>query len=210
LWNGSTDRTRRSPTMPARRKSTPSNLLHKQSGRARAVWTDAAGIRRERLLPGPFESEASRAAFGRLLLELANPPASVPARAGISVNALLLAYYGHAERYYVDAAGKPTKELRNMKDATKPVREPPATTTRMLHALRDRSRGRDRSREGWREALVPVSASPLLRDPRPGRVRIRRSTGRPRPCSRRRDPTVRSALLYSYGSALKTSHFTAS
>jgi hypothetical protein len=39
--------------MPARRKSIPSYLPHKQSGRTRAVWYDAAGRRsRPRVRPG--------------------------------------------------------------------------------------------------------------------------------------------------------------
>ena len=56
--------------MSRHRKSIPSYLLHQQSGRARAVWTDSAGIRQYRMLPGPFNSPESRAAFATLLLEL--------------------------------------------------------------------------------------------------------------------------------------------
>lgn len=110
--------------MAARRKSTPSYLEHKQSGKARAVWTDSVGIRHQKLLPGAFESSESREAFARLLLELAtNPLGAVVDPNTISVNELLHAYYEHAERYYVDAGGQPTKELGCMKSATKPVRE---------------------------------------------------------------------------------------
>ena len=110
--------------MAARRKLTPSYLEHKQSGKGRAVWTDSTGTRQQKLLPGPFESEESRAAFGRLLLELATSPAVAVARpATITVNEVLIAYYGHAEKYYSGPDGKPTKELGCMKAATKPVRE---------------------------------------------------------------------------------------
>ena len=110
--------------MAARRKSTPSYLEHKQSGKGRAVWTDAVGIRHQKLLPGAFESAESREAFARLLLELATSPVVVVAGPeSISVNELLHAYYEHAEKYYADADGKPTKEIGCMKSATKPVRE---------------------------------------------------------------------------------------
>jgi hypothetical protein len=60
--------------MPRPRKSIPSYLPHKQSGRARAVWTDPVGVRRFRLLPGAFDSQESRTAFAALLLELDAAP----------------------------------------------------------------------------------------------------------------------------------------
>jgi integrase len=53
-----------------RRNPTPSYLQHKQSGRARAVWTDVSGIRQQKLLPGAYDSAESRTAFARLQLEL--------------------------------------------------------------------------------------------------------------------------------------------
>ncbi|MFO0798099.1 MAG: hypothetical protein U0804_11540 [Gemmataceae bacterium] len=34
-------------------------MLHQQSGRGRLRWTDAAGIRPQKLLPGPFNSPES-------------------------------------------------------------------------------------------------------------------------------------------------------
>jgi len=43
--------------MPRNRKPVPSYLFHKQSGRGRAVWTDADGTPQQQLLPGPFKSE---------------------------------------------------------------------------------------------------------------------------------------------------------
>jgi hypothetical protein len=52
------------------RKPTPRYLEHKQSGRGRAVWTDNTGKQRELLLPGPYGSDGSRKAYGRLLLEM--------------------------------------------------------------------------------------------------------------------------------------------
>ena len=80
----------------ARRNPTPSYLHHKQSGRARAVWTDQNGTRQQKLLPGPFDSAESRTAFARFQLELeAAPYRPLDATAGVSVNEVLLAVYGY-------------------------------------------------------------------------------------------------------------------
>jgi integrase len=108
------------------RNTIPSYLPHTQSGRARAVWTDATGIRRFRLLPGPYESAESRGAFARLLLELDAAPHTAtrtPDPAGVTVNELLLAYAEHAERHYRGPDGLPTDEVRHIKTACRVVRE---------------------------------------------------------------------------------------
>src|SRR5438067_13520755 len=99
--------------MPPRRKSIPSYLPHTQSGKARAVWTDRAGTRQFRMLPGAFDSPESRAAFAALLLELQAAPHHVPAPAsgGLSMAELLLAYLEHAEQHYRTPDGKPTSEI---------------------------------------------------------------------------------------------------
>jgi hypothetical protein len=113
----------------ARRKPTPSYLPHKQSGRARAVWTDALGLRHQKLLPGPFDSPESRTAFATLQLELETSPAAAVADPnGITVAEVLAAYLVHAERYYADAAGNPTSEVTSVKRSIKPVRELYAAT----------------------------------------------------------------------------------
>ncbi|MBY0459914.1 MAG: tyrosine-type recombinase/integrase, partial [Gemmataceae bacterium] len=110
--------------MPPARKPVPSYLPHTQSGRARAVWTDVTGVRRQKLLPGPFDSPESRAAFATLLAELAASPATAAAhRDGITVAEVLLAYHRFAEGYYVDPDGRPTKELLVLKYALRPVRD---------------------------------------------------------------------------------------
>ncbi len=85
-----------------RRSNTPSYLPHTQSGRARVVWYNTTGIRRQKLLPGPFDSPESRTAFARFQLELETAPLRAPNPTGteISVNELLLAYVEHAERHY--------------------------------------------------------------------------------------------------------------
>ena len=110
--------------MPARRKSTPSYLLHKQSGKARAVWTDPSGIRQQRLLPGLWNTVESRSAHARLALELAASPTAAVARPGsLTVAELLLAYMEHANRHYRHADGTPTSEIHEVRGVVKAVRE---------------------------------------------------------------------------------------
>lgn len=103
--------------MPARRKATPSYLPHSQSGKARAVWTDSAGTRHYRMLPGAYDSKESREAFARLLLELEaaphQPAAANPAE--MTMAELLLAFLDHAERHYRGPDGKPTSEIYEVK-----------------------------------------------------------------------------------------------
>jgi integrase len=108
----------------ARKRNLIPSYLHHTSGKARAVWTDALGVRQFRMFPGPHGSKEYLEAFGRLQLEIATSPAvAVADLDGITVNEVLAAYYEHADRYYADEHGKPTKELGCMKAATKPVRE---------------------------------------------------------------------------------------
>lgn len=111
--------------MPRARKLTPRYLPHKQSGRGRAVWTDANGKRQEQLLPGAYESAVSRKAFGKLLLEheVAPKPAAGKGGSELSLMELLDAYRQHAERHYRDSEGKHTSELREVKLVVKAVRE---------------------------------------------------------------------------------------
>lgn len=112
--------------MARSRKSIPSYLRHSASRDcARAIWTDAVGQRHFRVLPGKYDSPESRAAYTRLLLELEAAPAAAtrPDPSGVSVNGVLLAYYGHAVRHYRDADGKPSDELRQIKVACRYARE---------------------------------------------------------------------------------------
>src|SRR5687768_16138086 len=96
------------------RNSVPSYLPHKQSGRARLVWTDATGTRHFRMLPGPFGSPESLAAKARL--ELASSPLRTAADpGGISVAEVLLAYIEHADRHYRHPDGTPTGEIHHVR-----------------------------------------------------------------------------------------------
>jgi hypothetical protein len=109
----------------ARRNPTPSYLLHKQSGRARAVWTDQTGIRQQKLLPGAYDSPESRTAFARLQLELeAAPPGHTQAaRSSVTVNQVLLGFLNWAATHYRTATGEPTTEIHELKWSIKPIRE---------------------------------------------------------------------------------------
>ena len=111
--------------MVSRRKPTPSYLLHRQSGRARAVWTDTTGRRQQQLLPGSYDSPESRTAFATLLLELEASPHRVqqPDATGITVNEFLLAYLEHAEQHYRGPDGNQTGEAHHVKLVIRYVRE---------------------------------------------------------------------------------------
>ncbi len=126
--------------MARTRNSLSSYLLHKQSGKARAVWTDTVGIRHFKMLPGSFDSPESKTAFARLQLELAAAPvASAIDPVSISVCEILLAYLEYASKYYIDPDGSPSKEVGCMKSAIKPIgcnRFPNRISSLVLRELR--------------------------------------------------------------------------
>jgi integrase len=110
--------------MPRHRKPTPSYLEHKQSGRARAVWTDTVGVRQFRMLPGAYDSPESRTAFARLQLELeAAPHHQLDNSSEVSVNEVLLAFLRYAEGHYRRQDGTTTNEFDEYKIVARYVRE---------------------------------------------------------------------------------------
>ena len=110
--------------MSKRRNPTPSYLFHRQSGRARAVWTDTAGVRQQKLLPGAYDSQESRTAFARLQLELEAAPHHRPDGApDVSANEVLLAFLRHAEHHYRGPDGTTTNEFEAYKVVARYVRE---------------------------------------------------------------------------------------
>ena len=109
-------------TKATRRKPIPSYLKHKQSGRARVIWYDSTGVRHQKLLPGPFNSQGSKQAFALFQTELLSNPTIVP-KDGISVEEMLVAYLDFAMRYYRKADGEPTSEVNEIKHSIRPVRE---------------------------------------------------------------------------------------
>lgn len=111
--------------MPPARKLVPSYLLHRQSGRGRAVWTDASGVRRFVQLPGAFNSPESLSAFARLQAELTASPSGVPSptASARTLAEVLLAFLKHAETHYRGADdGKPTSEFREYKGIVRTLR----------------------------------------------------------------------------------------
>jgi integrase len=136
-----------------RRKSIPSYVLHKQSGRGRVVWYDSAGTRRQRLLPGAFNSPESRTALARFQLELeTSPVAAVSDPTGLTLAELLSAYLDHALRHYRGSDGKPTSEIYEVKVVIRALRELYADTPvaefgpLALKAARQRWVNEDRAR----------------------------------------------------------------
>jgi integrase len=110
--------------MARKRNLTPSYLKHKQTGQARAVWSDALGIRRQKLLPGPFDSPESRTAFAKLQLEILSSPTHGPMTgSALSVAELLAHFLTHAEKHYRHPDGEPTEELAWYKFSMRPLRE---------------------------------------------------------------------------------------
>jgi hypothetical protein len=99
--------------MSRHRRSIPSYLDHKQSGKARAVWTDQTGNRQFRILSGPLESQETRSAVARLQLELAAVPYRSPIRADnvVTVNEVLVALLEWADGHYRRAKGPTTDEI---------------------------------------------------------------------------------------------------
>lgn len=106
--------------MPQRRKLTPSYLEYKQSGKARAVWTDSTGERHQKLLPGSFNSTESRTAFARLQLEMEAAPHHVQnaQHKGLMLTQMLVAYLEHAERHYCGSS-----EIVEVKIVVRALRE---------------------------------------------------------------------------------------
>ena len=113
--------------MPRKSGKIPSYCHHKASGRA---VTRIDG--RDHYL-GTFGSPQSHERYERLIAEWRlrrehgaekQPgPASIAATEQFKVKDLLLRYMAFAETYYVDAAGRPTHELKQMKYALRPLRK---------------------------------------------------------------------------------------
>ena len=111
--------------MPRPKNPAPSYLRHKASGRGRFVWTDPAGNHHDKLLPGEFGSDESRAAFARLMLECQVSPAAVATPRGaapLSVVELLARYFAFATMHYSGRDGKPSSALTEAKLVVRAIR----------------------------------------------------------------------------------------
>ena len=108
--------------MARKRNPVPSYLKHK-NGNARAVWTDAAGVRQYRTLPGEYASKESLEAFAVVQLEAAAAPVAAADPEGITLTEVFVAYLDHADRHYRGPDGEPTGEIALVKTVVKHTRE---------------------------------------------------------------------------------------
>ncbi|HJZ93580.1 MAG TPA: site-specific integrase [Gemmataceae bacterium] len=108
----------------ARKSTFPSYRRHKQSGQAVVTLNDPMGRRRDVLL-GPYGSPESKAEYARVIGEwqVSHHALPGPALADITVNELLLRFWGHVEEHYRHPDGTPTTEVENFRYALKPLRE---------------------------------------------------------------------------------------
>ncbi len=113
--------------MPRKKKLEPRYLEHKQSGRGRAVYYDARGEYHDQLLPGPFNSKESLAAFGRLLLDQAVAPkgATIPAneRGEVALVEVLEQFHEYAKRRYRKTDRTETSKLTEYRLVIRRLRE---------------------------------------------------------------------------------------
>jgi integrase len=107
-------------------KPIPSYRLHKSSGQAVVTLPDGLGGRRDVLL-GKHNTSASRAEYARVIAEWEAAGRKVvslqPTGGRLTVAEMLLRYLQWAEVYYVDPDGQQSRELDNLKDALRPLRQ---------------------------------------------------------------------------------------
>jgi hypothetical protein len=107
--------------MPRPKSDRPAYCKHKRTGRG-YVTIDG----QQKTLPGDYDSPESRAEYDRLVgTWLANGralPVEFQAPAGATVSMIALAFWKHAQTFYVDADGKPTGEADNFRHALRPLR----------------------------------------------------------------------------------------
>lgn len=111
--------------MARTRRGTPPSYRRHSSDQDCVTVRDAAGRRREILL-GTWDSPESKADYARIIGELAahqgryiEQQTGPAANSALTVNALVLAFWEHAERHYSQPGGtrSATTELDNLRDA---------------------------------------------------------------------------------------------
>jgi len=107
----------------------PSYRFHKASGQAIVVLSGKS------FYLGPWNSPESRAEYERVVAEwLANgrrvppgsdsqKPSSATVPAAFTVVELIAAFWDHAKKHYRHADGRPSREVDNLRDALRPVRQ---------------------------------------------------------------------------------------
>jgi integrase len=108
----------------SRRNTIPSYRKHRQSGQAIVTLPDGLGRRHDVLL-GIYGSQQSRTKYARVIAEWeANGRRLLQATVagGLTVNELILAYWGHVVGYYVKD-GKPTSEQDTIRQTLRFLRE---------------------------------------------------------------------------------------
>jgi integrase len=105
-------------------KRVPSYRLHCQSGQAIVTLTDGLGRRHDVLL-GAYGTTESRSEYARVIAEWEANGRRQPqtaARAGLSINELVQAFWKHVQEHYRRPDGTATSEQEEYKRALRPVR----------------------------------------------------------------------------------------
>jgi integrase len=107
--------------MPRPKSLKPSYCHAKDSGRAFVT------LNGRRVYLGAHGSQASRDEYDRVIGEWiasGRGTAAAPAEpSGVTVSVVVAAFWAHAQTYYRDAAGQPTSELDNLRQALRPLRK---------------------------------------------------------------------------------------
>ena len=107
-----------------RAATVPTYHLHKPSGQAVVTIRTQTGDRRDVYL-GAYNTAASRAASARLVAETAVGPAPAVAPAAsarLTVDEVLLTFWGHVARHYRTGDGTPTTEVQEIRQSLIPLR----------------------------------------------------------------------------------------
>ena len=103
--------------MPRLKKSLPTYRKHKQSGQAIVTLSG-----RDFLL-GPHGTDLSKREYDRVVGEWQRNGRRLPKSAeDVAVKEVLSAFWLHAEKYYRRPDGGPSHELKNLRDALRPLK----------------------------------------------------------------------------------------
>src|SRR6516165_1024204 len=122
---------------PMPKRSKPPSYRHHKARNCAVVTLDA----KDHYL-GKYGSKESHELYGRLIAEWqakgcqSLTPAATQSEAGrdtvtndLTIEELIAAFWEHAMRYYRHADGRPTREIDNLRDALRPLRQLYSSTT---------------------------------------------------------------------------------